>query len=161
MNKCYPYAQPRVVESDDGMLALLDGEQVVAKPIHPVLAFPFSNPRNDISLVDEYSKELLWLDSLDDLDAQSRCVVEAHLARREYRPVIHKITSVNTYSTPSVWNLDTDRGPCKFELPSEESIRRLGGQRLVLTHANGMQFIIENMAELDARSRQILARFMA
>jgi hypothetical protein len=32
---------------------------------------------------------------------------------------------------------------------------------LVLTHANGMQFIIEDMFALDARSRQILARFMA
>jgi hypothetical protein len=46
-------------------------------------------------------------------------------------------------------------------LPSDESIRRLGGQRLVLTHANGMQFIVENLFALDKRSRQILARFMA
>jgi hypothetical protein len=127
----------------------------------PVLAFPFSAPDESISIVDEYSKELAWLDRLDQLDADSQAVVKNYLAVREFRPTVLQITSVSTYSTPSIWTLETDKGPCKFELPTDESIRRLGGSRLVLTHANGMQFIIEDMFALDARSRQILARFMA
>jgi hypothetical protein len=32
---------------------------------------------------------------------------------------------------------------------------------LVLNHANGMQFLIEDLSALDKRSRQLLARFMA
>lgn len=151
----------RVVETENGQLALYVGGELLAQPVFPVLAFPFSSPSEHISLVDEYSKELVWLDNLNQLEDSSRQVVESHLARREFRPRIKRIVSVTTYATPSVWNLQTDHGPCKFELPSEESIRRLGGHRLVLTHANGMQFIIENMMELDAKSRQILARFMA
>jgi hypothetical protein len=127
----------------------------------PVLAFPFSAPGESISIVDEYSKELAWLDRLDQLDADSQAVVKDYLAVREFRPTVRRITSVSTYSTPSIWTLETDKGPCKFELPTDESIRRLGGSRLVLTHANGMQFIIEDMFALDTRSRQILARFMA
>lgn len=151
----------RIVETDNGQLALYQGSELVAQPVTPVLAFPFSSPTESISIVDEYSKEMLWLDHLGQLEESSRKVIQKYLNRREFRPQIQRIVSVNTYATPSVWNIQTDLGPYKFELPSEESIRRLGGQRLVLSHANGMQFMIDNMRELDAKSRQILARFMA
>lgn len=151
----------RLLESTHGKLALYQGDELVADQVMPVLAFPFSAPDESISIVDEYSKELAWLDRLDQLDADSQAVVKDYLAVREFRPTVFRITSVSTYSTPSIWTLETDKGPCKFELPSDESIRRLGGSRLVLTHANGMQFIIEDLFVLDSRSRQILARFMA
>jgi len=151
----------RLLESTQGKLALYQGDTLVADQVMPVLAFPFSAPDESISIVDEYSKELAWLDRLDQLDADSQAVVKDYLAVREFRPTVFRITSVSTYSTPSIWTLETDKGPCKFELPSDESIRRLGGSRLVLTHANGMQFIIEDLFALDSRSRQILARFMA
>jgi hypothetical protein len=151
----------RLRESTQGKLALYKGDKLVADQVMPVLAFPFSAPDESISIVDEYSKELAWLNRLDELDADSQAVVKDYLAVREFRPTVSRITSVSTYSTPSIWTLETDKGPCKFELPTDESIRRLGGSRLVLTHANGMQFIIEDMFALDARSRQILARFMA
>lgn len=151
----------RLLESTQGKLALYKGETLVADKVMPVLAFPFSAPDESVSIVDEYSKELAWLDRLDELDSDSRAVIKDYLAVREFRPIVSRITSVSTYSTPSIWTLETDKGPCKFELPSDESIRRLGGNRLVLTHANGMQFIVEDLFALDARSRQILARFMA
>ena len=151
----------RLRESTHGKLALFKAEALIADQVMPVLAFPFSAPDESISIVDEYSKEMAWLDRLDQLDADSQAVVKNYLAIREFRPTVYRITSVSTYSTPSIWTLETDKGPCKFELPSDESIRRLGGNRLVLTHANGMQFIIEDLLALDARSRQILARFMA
>lgn len=151
----------RLRESTQGKLALFQGDTLVADQVTPVLAFPFSAPNESISIVDEYSKEMAWIDRLDELDADSQAAVNGYLAVREFRPNVLRITSVSTYSTPSIWMLETDRGPCKFELPTDESIRRLGGNRLVLTHANGMQFIIEDLFALDARSRQILARFMA
>jgi hypothetical protein len=151
----------RLLESTQGKLALYKGDVLVADQVMPVLAFPFSAPTESISIVDEYSKEMAWIENLDDLDTESQNAVNAYLAVREFRPTVLRITSVSTYSTPSVWTLETDRGACKFELPSDESIRRLGGNRLVLTHANGMQFIIKDLFALDARSRQILARFMA
>lgn len=151
----------RLRESTQGKLALFKFDTLVADQVMPVLAFPFSAPTESISIVDEYSKEMAWIDRLDQLDSDSQAAVNGYLAVREFRPNVLRITSVSTYSTPSIWMLETDRGPCKFELPSDESIRRLGGNRLVLTHANGMQFIIDDLFQLDARSRQILARFMA
>lgn len=151
----------RLCELTHGKLALYKGDTLVVNGVMPVLAFPFSAPDENISIVDEYSREVAWLNRLDELDAQSQAVVKNYLEVREFRPRVHRITSVSTYSTPSVWTLETDKGPCKFELPTDESIRRLGGRRLVLTHANGMQFVVEDLFALDAKSRQILARFMA
>ena len=148
-------------KSANGRLALYKNNSLVAEHVTPVLAFPFSAPQEAISIVDEYSREMAWVDKLDDLDADSRQLVDEYLSVREFRPIVLRITSVSTYSTPSIWTLETDKGPCKFELPSDESIRRLDGNRLVLTHANGMQFIVEDFFQLDKRSRQILARFMA
>lgn len=148
-------------ESGKGRLALFKGDILFADRVMPVLAFPFSAPDESISIVDEYSKEVAWLDRLDELDTNSQALLKEYLAVREFRPRVLRITSVSTYSTPSIWTLETDKGACRFELSADESIRRLGGNRLVLTHANGMQFIIEDLIALDARSRQILARFMA
>ena len=154
-------AKPRVVETIQGELALQQADGQWVQPVHVVLAFPLSCPQQGLAIVDEYSKEQLCLDTLGELDAASHAVLEAYLQRRDYRPRITRIVRVNSFATPSIWQVDTDHGPCKFELPGEESIRRLGGQRLVLNHANGMQFLIEDLSALDKRSRQLLARFMA
>ena len=100
----------RLRESTQGKLALYKGEELVADRVMPVLAFPFSAPNESISIVDEYSKELAWLDRLDQLDAGSQAVVKDYLAVREFRPTVLRITSVSTYSTPSIWTLETDKG---------------------------------------------------
>jgi len=78
----------RLRESTQGKLALYKGNQLVADQVMPVLAFPFSAPDESISIVDEYSKELAWLDRLDQLDADSQAVVKNYLAVREFRPTV-------------------------------------------------------------------------
>ena len=150
-----------VVQRPDGSLALIRDGQLLVSPVFPVLAFPFSSPGEGIALVDEYGKEYCWLDHVEQLDPESAHLLVQHIAIREFRPVINRIVGVSSYATPSNWTVQTNRGASKFELPSEESIRRLGGGRLVLTHSNGMQYLIQDLFKLDARSRQILARFMA
>lgn len=141
------------------MIVRPDGQQT--GPVHPVLAFPLTAPELGLGLVDEHGKEVMWLPDLTKLDPASSTLLKAHLARREYRPQIKAILRVSTFSTPSVWQVKTDTGVCEFLLQSEESIRNLGAGRLLLTHGNGMQFVIEDQAALDNRSKQLLARFMA
>lgn len=141
------------------MIVRPDGQQT--GPVHPVLAFPLTAPSAGLGLVDEHGKEVMWLNDLSKLDAGSADLLKAHLERREYRPQIKAILNVSTFATPSVWQVRTETGVCEFLLQSEESIRQLGAGRLLLTHGNGMQFVIEDQAELDKKSKQFLARFMA
>lgn len=141
------------------MIVRPDGQQT--GPVHPVLAFPLTAPSAGLGLVDEHGKEVMWLNDFTKLDTGSSDLLKAHLERREYRPQIKAILNVSTFATPSVWRVRTETGVCEFLLQSEESIRQLGGGRLLLTHGNGMQFVIEDQAELDKKSKQFLARFMA
>lgn len=131
--------------------------------VNPVSAFPFSAPGEEMALMDEHGKERLWIQDskqLETLDADSRRVLGEFMSIREFRPIILRIESVSTYNTPSEWKIRTQQGVCDFVLKNEESIRRLPRGELLLTHSNGMQFVIPKLSGLDAHSRKLLARFM-
>jgi hypothetical protein len=71
--------------------------------------------------------------------------------------------SVSTFSTPSQWTVETDRGPLQFVLKSEEDIRRLGGPgegRLLITTSHNLQLFVPDRWALDKPSRRLLERFL-
>jgi hypothetical protein len=87
-------------------------------------------------------------------------LIEEELASREFVPEIQRLKKVSTFSTPSIWSVDTDRGPADFVLKTEEDIRRLGPTRLLITGAQGVQFLVRDWARLDRQSRRLLERFL-
>jgi hypothetical protein len=141
------------------VLVLADG----ARPegVTPVRAFPIAAPAEGLSLVGQDGHELLWLDHLDQLPADARQLVEEELQVREFVPAIEKIVAVSSFSTPSTWDVVTDRGPARLVLKAEEDIRRLGGRtRLLIAGGDGVQFRIADTTALDRPSRRILERFL-
>lgn len=146
-----------------GQLVMTSPEHPEGLVVNPVSAFPFSAPGEEMALMDEHGKEKLWIQNaaqLQTLSEVSRAALNEIMRIREFRPVILRIVSVSTYNTPSEWRVQTQQGECDFVLKNEESIRRLPRGELLLTHSNGMQFVIPKLAELDAHSRKLLARFM-
>ena len=143
-----------------GQLCYTDAAGVVHEQITPVRAFPMSAPDAGMSLVDVRGHELVWLPRLDELDATSRAMVDAALASREFMPEIHSIRHVSSYATPSVWQVTTDRGETEFTLKGEEDIRRLSVSRLLIAGSNGVQFLINDIQQLDKASRRRLDRFL-
>jgi hypothetical protein len=80
---------------------------------------------------------------------------------REFVPTISQILSVSSFSTPSTWTVETDKGPAQFVLKAEEDIRRLGGRtRLLIAAGDGMQFRVPDTTVLDKQSRRLLERFL-
>ena len=76
-------------------------------------------------------------------------------------PTIEKITAVSSFSTPSTWDLETDRGAVRMVLKAEEDIRRLAGRtRLLIAGSDGMQFRVKDTTLLDRHSRKLLERFL-
>lgn len=104
--------------------------------------------------------ELCWLERLTDLSADLRSLIEAELAQREFTPTILRIIEVSTFSTPSTWAVETDRGRTDLVLKSEDDIRRLGDGRLLIATAQGLQFGIQQASDLDRQSRKLLERFL-
>jgi hypothetical protein len=126
----------------------------------PVRAFPLAAPDEGVSLISQEGHELVWIDRLDQLPTELRVLVTSELAQREFTPEIQRVKKVSTFSTPSVWDIDTDRGPTRLTLNGEEDIRRLPNAGLLIADHQGVQFKVTNLRELDRQSRRLLERFL-
>ena len=138
----------------------VDGQ--VHDGITPVRAFPIGAPEDGLSLVSAEGRELAWVPRLSELPAASRKLLEEELASREFTPEIKRLAKVSTFSTPSTWDVETDRGPTQLVLKGEEDIRRLPGSRssLLITSSHGIVFRVPDLLSLDRHTKRLLERFL-
>jgi len=141
-----------------GQLQLTEGGR--SEAVTPVRAFPFTAADEGLALIGADGHEKRWIAHLADLPAEQRQAVEQVLAPREFRPRIERIERVSTFATPSEWRVRTDRGPATLTLRGEEDIRRLGQGALLIMDAQGLQFLIDDVAALDRASKRLLDRFL-
>ena len=146
--------------STKGSLVLIDAAGIKHEGIVPVHAFPITAPELGVALVDAEGHELVWLDNLSDLSADIRALVLEELASREFIPEILSIKQVSTFATPSIWEVETDRGVTSFILKVEEDIRRLNNTTLLIADRQGIHFLIRNIEKMDKNTRRILDRFL-
>jgi hypothetical protein len=143
-----------------GRLVFTGGDGVAHVGVVPVRAFPIAAPDEGLSIVSPDGHELAWVERLSALPSPMRVLLEEELASRDFAPVIRAIRSVSTFSTPSTWTVDTDRGLTDFVLKSEDDIRRLGEGRLMITGGHGVSFIVPDRLALDRHSKKLLERFL-
>jgi len=147
-----------------GRLVCVAADGATHENVHPARAFPLAAPGEGIALMSADGHELAWIERLADLPAETRALVEEEFARREFMPEIRRIVSVGGYATPSAWQVETDRGPTRLVLKSEDDIRRLSALRgpgaLLIADADGIHYLIRDRDALDAHSRAILKRFL-
>jgi hypothetical protein len=154
------HQQTHTLERDAlGRLVLVDAAGSHHTGVYPVRAFPITAPGAGISLMDQSGKELCWFDSVATVPKDELALIEEELAAREFMPVIEKITKVSTFATPSIWDIETDRGPTRIRLKGEEDIRRIAGNTLLIADSNGLQFLIKDSTQLDKISKKLLDRF--
>jgi len=142
-----------------GRLVFRDADGAHHVGVYPVRAFPITQPSAGISIMDQSGKELAWFDSIVAIPEGELALIEEELAAREFMPVIQKITKVSTFATPSIWDIETDRGPTRIRLKGEEDIRRIAGNILLIADSNGLQFLIKDSTQLDKVSKKLLDRF--
>lgn len=154
------YLKPHSLERDSlGRLVLIDRNGQRHVGVYPVRAFPITAPGAGVSIMDSSGKELCWFDDAAEIPKEELALIEEALAAREFMPVIQKITQVSTYATPSIWDIETDRGPTRIRLKGEEDIRRIAGNTLLIADSNGLQFLIKDSTQLDKLSKKFLDRF--
>ena len=154
------YLKPHSLERDSlGRLVFIDQNGQHHIGVYPVRAFPITAPDVGISIMDPSGKELCWFDSATEISKEGLALIDEALAAREFMPVIQKITQVSTYATPSIWDIETDRGPTRIRLKGEEDIRRIAGNTLLIADSNGLQFLIQDSTQLDKLSKKFLDRF--
>ena len=145
-----------------GQLLLHDDDGVVHVGVLPVRAFPLSAPdAGGVSLQGGDGRVLAWWATLADLPAVLRPLIDEELAQREFAPAIRRLLAVSSFSTPSTWTVETDRGATSFVLNGEEDIRRLDDAgRLLVTDRHGLAFVVPDRFALDRSSRRLLERFL-
>ncbi|QDL53763.1 DUF1854 domain-containing protein [Rhodoferax aquaticus] len=144
-----------------GALELTDAQGQVFQNVVPVRAFPIQAPEDGISLVSTDGHEVGWIDQLSDVAEPTQTLVRDALCTREFMPVLQRIASVSSFSTPCTWTVQTDRGNTEFVLRGDEDIRRLGKDNaLLIADVHGIQYLVRDQFALDAHSKRILDRFL-
>ncbi|HEY0983558.1 cyanophycin metabolism-associated DUF1854 family protein [Schlesneria sp.] len=137
-------------------LTLDDGRTYAG--IDPLRCFPLTDPEKLIALLDSEGHEILTLPDLDALSPQSRDVLKAELAARDFVPVIQRVISTTNPSPPCHWVVDTDRGRTRFQLESEDDVRKLGTHRVIVADSHGIRYSIPDVRRLDSHSQRIVQR---
>jgi hypothetical protein len=154
------HQQSHTLERDAlGQLVFIDAVGTYHVGVYPIRAYPITAPGAGISIMDQSGKELCWFDGITAIPEGELALIEEELATREFMPVIEKITKVSTFATPSIWDIETDRGPTRIRLKGEEDIRRIAGNTLLIADSNGLQFLIKDSTQLDKFSKKLLDRF--
>lgn len=144
-----------------GKLVLTNASGERFEGVVPVRAFPIQSPDDGISLVSTDGKEVAWVDLLADVPQPAQDLIRAELATREFMPVIERIVSVTSYSTPCTWTVEADRGTTEFVLRGDEDIRRIGKDNaLLIADAHGIQYLVRDQFAMDAHSKRIFDRFL-
>ncbi|MGD0654527.1 MAG: DUF1854 domain-containing protein [Thermoguttaceae bacterium] len=140
-------------------LVLTDADGRILVGVEPVRAFPISSPQEWLSIVDAEGREVLCIREFGDLQSEVRSILEEELSRREFVPIIQRITGVMDDVDPSEWHVETDRGPTSFLLDSEDDVRRLGPYKALFIDTHGIRYLIPDTRVLDYASRRILDRY--
>jgi len=143
-----------------GRLVLVGADGVRHQGVVAVRAFPLSAPDRGVSLCDAEGREVLWIDDLAELPPSTRKQVEAELASAQFLPTILRILRVSSEATPCEFTIETDRGATRFTLDSDEQIRKVGPNRVILTDARGVRYHVPDIRKLDAASRRGLERHL-
>lgn len=143
-----------------GRLVLIQPDGSRHAGVEPVRAFPISDPRGPVSLLDADGRELFTAPRLSDLPDPVRSVIESELAQRHFLPVITEVLSLLGQVEPVECEVDTDRGRVCFRIKAEEDVRRLPGGRVLITDESGVRYLIPNIDTLDPASRRRLVRYL-
>ena len=103
---------------------------------------------------------MFCLQTLEGLTPESRRFLEKEIALRDFVPVIARINRVNGESTPCEWEVETDHGPTRFTLDTEDDVRHLGNHRVMIGDTRKLRYQIPDTRALDAHSRHLLDRFI-
>lgn len=150
----------RLQKNTFGRLVFTKPDGVVHEGVVPVRNFPIASPDTCVSLMGPDGHEVAWIERLADLPDALRTLIEDDLAQREFVPHIRRLVAVSSFSTPSTWSVETDRGETEFVLKGEEDIRRLPRGQLMITDSHGVHYLLPDPRALDRPSRKLLDRFL-
>lgn len=132
--------------------------------INVVRSFPFTDPNKYISIrtIDEKSKEIgMIYDITRDVEPETRVMLEEQMSIRYFTPVIKKINGIKDEYGHAYFDVETEKGPCKFVIyMNSSSVVNLSDVRLLITDLDGNRFEIPDYTKLSAKELKMLDLFL-
>ncbi len=118
--------------------------------------FPLSSPGQLVTFCDRNGKEIGVITNAQQLDRLSREILQQELERAYFVPKITRILKIKEEFGLVHWEVETDKGPRRFQVQSRYDIRAMGGGRHVVRDIDGNRYDIPEVDALDAQSRNLL-----
>ncbi|MDZ7267470.1 MAG: DUF1854 domain-containing protein [candidate division KSB1 bacterium] len=144
---------------EDGRLVVLQpeaGGKTTEVPVQLAYCFPWSHPRQFISLRDDQGRELLLLESLQEVEAHVRHLLEEELAARNFLVRVLAIKAVSDHTELFHWQVVTTAGERSFLTRRHERPRRLATGEVLIKDVYNDLYLIARADDLDAKSLRLL-----
>lgn len=150
----------KVVRNEAGQLVShVTGRDEPVVDARVARCFPWSVPDAYISIRDADGREVVLLETLDDLPEDSRQLVRAELADKVFNPKIEQVLShTQEFGVISI-TAETTRGRATFQIRSRDDIHLLSATRAVLRDVDGNKYEVADIEALDAASRKFLDEY--
>ena len=147
--------KPFTLVRHDGRILLRFAGDAEGTPVTVVWARPVSGRGREVCLLDEKKREVLMLESLDELDSPSREVAAEALQRRYLIPGITRVLRAEAHFGNRFWEVETTHGLRRFAMRDpNKNVTWLSEDQLVLRDVLGNRYEIRALSGLDARSRR-------
>lgn len=139
-----------------GQLVFIRADGTKYSNVVPVPLFPVSHPESWVAIRAVDGNELACVENPQALPTETWRLLREELSRREFMPIIQRIVRVSGNSEPCEWQVETDRGPTRFLLKSEDDVRRIGEQQILILDSHGIRYHIPDLRAVDVKSRRIV-----
>lgn len=142
--------------SDGRLWAVHEGEAV---PVQLVRCFPWSAPTRYLSLRTERDDEVALVRELEELEPESRAVLEEALIEAGFLIEVTAIDEVEEDFEVRCWKVRTRQGPRSFQTALDAWPRNAPDGGILIEDVMGDLFRVPAPERLDPRSRRLLWAF--
>ena len=121
--------------------------------------FPWSIPDSYVSIRDKDGKEIALLKSLEELNGDSRKIVEQELRDKVFNPMIRRVIEFKTEFGVTSITAETDRGEVTFQIRTRDDVRVLSPTRALFRDVDGNTYELADLYALDPASRKHLYHY--
>ena len=149
----------RLERTDLYLVRLIKKDGSVIEDLEPRKLFPFSNSEMYITLLDKNEKEVGFVRKLDEIDEESRKVLEECFKEYYMIPKISRLLECEDKFGMLKWTVDTDRGVITFQIRNRHSdIKMLYDGRVLVRDSADNRYEIPDHTLLSKRSRNLLSK---
>ena len=150
----------RIERNPAGQLVVhLSGDETPVTDIKLTRYFPWSMPEAYVSVRTDQGREVAVLADLDELDPDSREILESELHDKVFNPKLLRILEYRHEFGISYIKAETDRGQITFQFRGRHDVRLLSPTRALIRDVDSNTYELPDFNRLDPASRRYLQRY--